>query len=106
VRPGSILHRTHWRRGNATSQEHLRQWIESFVSDFNPAMAKPFGWSIKRQPHAACEDHGAWISDGVYSSNRQARSNRCTFLVIDQTSFPEIFSGGFFSGRGSASTTS
>ena len=49
----SILVRKLPRRGNFTSKEHLQQRIESFITCFNAAMAKPFKWTMKGKPLVA-----------------------------------------------------
>jgi transposase len=46
----SILVRRLLRRGNFTSNEHLKQRIESFIANFNETMAKPFGWTMTGKP--------------------------------------------------------
>jgi hypothetical protein len=40
------------RRGNFTSEAHLRQRIEAFIAHFNLAIAKPFRSTMKGQPLA------------------------------------------------------
>jgi hypothetical protein len=43
------------RRGNFTSQEHVRQRTESFIAYFNATLAKPFRWTMKGKPLVAGE---------------------------------------------------